>query len=88
MAVAAVAAFVTPGYLVSRTFDDVAVAQGVQRVLAQDYHLTVSGVRCPPGVEVLAGAVFECAATVDGRAVSVPVRVVSSGGAYGVGRPR
>lgn len=86
-AVAGLLAFVTPGYLVTRVFDDVAVALGVQRVLVEDYRLTVSEVTCPAGVHVVVGAPFACAAVVNGRSVAVPLRVLSRSGDYEVGRP-
>ena len=84
---AAVVAFVAPGLLVTRVFDDAALARGVGQVLVTDYALDATSVRCPSGVRVEAGATFTCAATVAGREVVVPVRIVSRSGAYEVGRP-
>lgn len=85
--VGAVLAFVTPGYLVTRVFDDATVAQGVQRVLTDTYGLAVSSVTCPAGIVVVAGASFECTATVAGRPVRVPNRILGASGDYEVGRP-
>lgn len=85
--IVALLAFVTPGFLITRVLDDTALAQGVQRILAANYGLAVVAVTCPPGVVVVVGATFECRAIVAGRPVSVPNRILSTGGDYEVGRP-
>jgi Domain of unknown function (DUF4333) len=88
LAVVGVLGFVQPGFFVTRVFDTVAIQDGVQRVLTQDYGLPgVASVTCPEGVQVVVGAAFECQATVDGEPVTVPIRVTSQDGGYEVGRP-
>lgn len=83
----AVLAFVTPGFLLTRVFDEVALEQSVQLTLTADYGLVVDTVDCPPGIEVVVGATFECRAVVGSRPVSVANRVLSTDGDYEVGRP-
>jgi hypothetical protein len=87
IAVVAVLGFVWPGFFVSKVFDQAALQDGVQRVLAQNYNLDVSAVQCDEGIRVAEGTSFECQATVDGAPVKVPVTITSSDGAYEVGRP-
>lgn len=84
----AITAFVAPGFLVTRVFDAAAVEAGVQRILTTDYGVEGEvAVDCPEGIEVTEGATFTCTATVDGNALSVPIRVTSPDGEYEVGRP-
>lgn len=84
--------FVTPGWWVTRVFDQVALSDGVSRVLTGDYgYPGVGGVVCgdPASgpIEVVEGATFECTAVVDGATVRVPVRVTDAEGGYEVSRP-
>ncbi|MEJ2887579.1 DUF4333 domain-containing protein [Actinomycetospora aeridis] len=65
-----------------------AVAQGVTRVVTDEWHRQISDVSCPADQEVRTGARFTCSATVDGRPVQVPVSVVDPQGTYSVGQPR
>ena len=84
----AITAFVTPGFLVTRVFDATAVEAGVQRIMSTEYGIEGNiAVECPEGIEVTDGATFTCTATVDGNALSVPIRVTSADGDYEVGRP-
>ncbi|WP_433284215.1 DUF4333 domain-containing protein [Pseudonocardia sp. CA-142604] len=87
IAVIAVLGFVWPGFFVSKVFDQAALQDGVQRVLAQNYNLDVSAVQCDAGIRVSEGTSFECQATVDGATVKVPITITSPDGAYEVGRP-
>jgi hypothetical protein len=79
--------FVSPGFFNTRILDPAAVQAGVQQVLTQDYGLEVQAVTCADGVEVQEGTTFDCQATVDGEALTVPIRITSSEGNYEVGRP-
>ncbi|MDD7937369.1 DUF4333 domain-containing protein [Actinomycetospora lutea] len=65
-----------------------AVAQGVTRVVTEDWRRQITGVSCPADQEVRPGVRFTCSATVDGRPVQVPVQVVDADGTYSVGQPR
>jgi hypothetical protein len=80
--------FVTPGFFLIRVLDPAAVQTGVQKVLTNDYGLTgVDRVICGDGNRVVAGTTFDCRATVDGKQVTVPIRVTTDAGDYEVGRP-
>ena len=69
-------------------FDSNALQTGVTKILTEDYGLAnVSGVNCAQNIKVTQGATFTCSANVDGKPVTVPVRVTSSAGDYEVGRP-
>jgi hypothetical protein len=85
--VVAVLGFVSPGFFVSKVFDQAALQDGVQRILTQNYNLDVSAVQCDQGIHVQKGTGFECQATVDGAPVKVPITITSPDGAYEVGRP-
>lgn len=65
-----------------------AVAQGVTRVVGEDWRRQITGVSCPSDQQVRPGVRFTCSATVDGRPVQVPVQVVDADGTYSVGQPR
>jgi hypothetical protein len=64
------------------------VAQGVTRVVTDDWRRQITGVSCPADQEVRAGVRFTCTATVDGRPAQVPVAVIDGQGTYSVGQPR
>jgi hypothetical protein len=68
--------------------DPDAVAQGVTRVVTEDWRRQVTGVTCPADQEVRPGVRFTCRATVDGRPAQVPVTIVDAEGTYSVGQPR
>ena len=68
--------------------DAESVAQGVTRVVSEDWRRQITDVRCPSDQEVRPGVRFTCSATVDGRPVQVPVSIVDAGGTYSVGQPR
>jgi hypothetical protein len=68
--------------------DQDAVAQGVTRVVTDDWRRQITGVSCPADQEVRAGVRFTCTATVDGRPAQVPVAVIDGQGTYSVGQPR
>ena len=80
--------FYRPGFFVTKVFDGNALQTGVTKILTEDYGLAnVSGVNCAQNIKVTQGATFTCSANVDGKPVTVPVRVTSSAGDYEVGRP-
>jgi hypothetical protein len=80
--------FVGPRFARVEVLDPDAVAQGVTRVVTDDWRRQVSGVSCPADQEVRTGLTFTCRATVDGRPAQVPVTVLDPGGTYAVGQPR
>lgn len=86
LAVAAVLAFLWPGFLVSERFDQQALEAGVTKILTEDYGLGVTGVACPDDQTVSAGATFTCRANVDGEQVDVPITVLDDQGTYQVAR--
>lgn len=83
-----VAFVVGPRFARTDVLDADAVAQGVTRVVTDDWHRRITDVSCPADQEVRPGVRFTCAATVDGRPVRVPVQVVGADGTYSVGQPR
>jgi hypothetical protein len=87
LAAVGVLGFVTPGFFVNRVFDQVAVQQGVQKVLNDNYGVNAQSVTCPKDEKVTNGATFQCDATVDGATKKVPITVTSATGDYQVGRP-
>ncbi|WP_214405066.1 DUF4333 domain-containing protein [Pseudonocardia lacus] len=87
LAAVGVLGFVTPGFFVTKVFDTQAVQAGVQKVLTDEYGLTVESVTCGQNIRVDNGATFECDATIDGQPQKVPVKVTSADGDYEVGRP-
>jgi GNAT superfamily N-acetyltransferase len=79
--------FYRPGFFVTKVFDGNALQTGVTKILTEDYGLAnVSGVNCGQNIKVTQGASFTCSANVDGKPVTVPVRVTSSAGDYEVGQ--
>ncbi|MGQ0575828.1 MAG: DUF4333 domain-containing protein [Pseudonocardia sp.] len=84
---AGVVCFGAPGYLVTRVLDQAALAQGVARILVEEYAVDVTSVSCPAGIRAEPGATFTCTAVVAGQQADVPVTVTSRFGAYSVGRP-
>jgi hypothetical protein len=80
--------FVGPRFARVEVLDPDAVAEGVTRVVTEDWRRQVSGVSCPADQEVRTGVTFTCRATVDGRSAQVPVTVLDPGGTYAVGQPR
>ncbi|GAA4781806.1 hypothetical protein GCM10023200_14050 [Actinomycetospora chlora] len=68
--------------------DGDAVAQGVTRVVTEDWRRQITGVSCPSDQEVRPGVRFTCSATVDGRPAQVPVAILDQQGTYSVGQPR
>lgn len=86
LAVAAVLAFLWPGFLVFERFDQQALEAGVAKILTEDYGLGVTGVACPDDQTVSADATFTCRANVDGEQVDVPIRVLDDQGTYQVAR--
>jgi hypothetical protein len=80
--------FVKPGFLLIKVLDPAAVQTGVQKVLTNDYEITgVGTVTCPDKQRVVPGGTFQCQAVVNGKPVTVPVRVTSDTGDYEVSRP-
>lgn len=68
--------------------DSDAVAQGVTRVVTDEWRRQITDVSCPSDQEVRPGVRFTCSATVDGRPAQVPVTVIGVDGTYSVGQPR
>lgn len=95
LAAAAVVLFWKPGVLNSTVFSQTAVQQGVTTILMNaptdepsGYgYSNVSGVVCPSGVKVKAGATFTCTLSQDGAEKSVTVTIVDDSGTYKVGIP-
>jgi Domain of unknown function (DUF4333) len=85
---ALVAVLALSGRLGTTTFDNVAVQNGVKKILTEDYKKNVTSVTCPAGEEVKAGRTFTCTATVDGQQRQVTITVKSDDGAYEVGEPK
>lgn len=99
IALAAVAAFVWPGFLNKATFNETAVATGVQTVLSSasptGYGIDgVSNVVCPKDQSIKKGTTFDCTLQVDGAPKTVTITVTgdesvdSEKGNYTVGLPR
>lgn len=78
----------TSGALGRTTFDNVAVENGVKKILTEDYKKNVGTVSCPAGEEVKAGRTFTCTANVDGQERQVTITVRTDGGEYEVGEPK
>lgn len=87
VAVVLVLLFVAPGFLVTRTFDNAAVEDGVRQILVQEYGLQVEAVSCPPDQPVEPRTRFTCTATVDGEQTQVEILVRTEDGEYEVARP-
>ncbi len=98
VAVAAVAAFLWPGFLIKKTFDADAVASGVRGILTtaspDGYGIDdVSNVACPTDRSIVRDTTFDC--TVDIAGESKIVTIVVTGdekneaekGNYTVGLP-
>lgn len=67
--------------------DGAAVAQGVRKVVSENYGEAVSDVRCPDRIPADVGVSVTCWMTVGGVQKSALVTVTSSSGTYEVGRP-
>jgi len=76
------------GRLGTTTFDNVAVQEGVKKILTEDYKKNVTTVTCPAGQEVKAGRTFTCTANVDGQDRQVTITVKTDSGEYEVGEPK
>ena len=88
LAVIGILGFVTPGFFVTKVFDNTAVQTGVTKILTENYKIPgVTGVTCPPQQPVKDGATFQCTATVAGKAQTVPITVKGADGNYEVGTP-
>ncbi|RVW03289.1 DUF4333 domain-containing protein [Rhodococcus spongiicola] len=73
----------------AKTLDEVAVEEGVDRIVTESYGArTVTNVRCPSGQKVELDASFDCILTVDGKLRTVTVTVTDSDGTYEVSRPK
>jgi Domain of unknown function (DUF4333) len=83
-----VAVLAATGMLGKTTFDNVAVQDGVRKVLTEDYNKNVGAVSCPAGEEVKTGRTFNCVATVDGQERQVTITVKTDSGEYEVGEPK
>jgi len=88
VAAVVVGALAATGRLGRTTFDNVAVQDGVKKVLTEDYKKNVTSVSCPAGQEVKAGSTFTCTANVDGQDRQVTITVKTDGGEYEVGEPK
>ncbi|GDY28573.1 DUF4333 domain-containing protein [Gandjariella thermophila] len=92
LAVVGVLGFVTPGFFLKRVFDNVAVQDGVKRILTSGtngYGITgVGAVTCPSDQEVKQGATFTCTVEVNGKPQKVTITVKTDAGEYEVGRPQ
>ncbi|KQY37549.1 MULTISPECIES: DUF4333 domain-containing protein [Nocardia] len=72
----------------SDELDNVAVQDGVSRVLKDSYGIAdVSDVSCPSGQAVEVDATFTCDLKVSGEAKKVTVKITKDDGTYEVGRP-
>ncbi|MFD3743488.1 DUF4333 domain-containing protein [Nocardia sp. NPDC058633] len=72
----------------SDELDNVAVQDGVARVLKESYDIAdVSDVSCPSGQAVEVEATFTCDLKVSGEAKKVTVKITKEDGTYEVGRP-
>ncbi|MGH3623881.1 MAG: DUF4333 domain-containing protein, partial [Sciscionella sp.] len=72
----------------TKTFDNVAVQNGVKKVLTEDFKVDkVQKVSCPSGQEVKAGSTFECTATINGREQKLKITVKNDDGKYEVPQP-
>lgn len=77
------------GALGRTTFDNVAVQDGVKKILTEDYKIeNVGAVSCPAGQEVSTGGTFTCTANIDGQDRQVTITIKSDDGEYEVGQPR
>jgi|SRR5215470_405768 len=84
-----VVALVLTGTLGKTTFDNNAVQRGVESILTDSYHIDkITGVSCPAGQEVKAGATFDCTVTIDNQQKTVTVTVKTDKGDYEVSQPK
>ncbi|KAA2266582.1 DUF4333 domain-containing protein [Solihabitans fulvus] len=89
LGVFAVLAFVAPGFMNKKVFDNAAVQTGVVSILKDNYKIAdVSGAKCPAGQEVKKGATFNCTATIGGKDKTVAITVKTDDGEYEVGQPQ
>jgi Domain of unknown function (DUF4333) len=80
--------FITPGFFVTKVFDQAAVQNGVRSVLINDYRLRdVGEVLCPAGQRVVPARDFICVARVNNSPAQVRVVIRDSSGQYQVSRP-
>jgi hypothetical protein len=86
--VALLAFVIGPRFARHDVLDAGSVADGVTRVVTEDWRRSITGVQCPEDQPVRTGTEFTCTATVDGRPQQVPVRLVDDVGTYSVGQPR
>jgi hypothetical protein len=88
LAVFGLLAFVAPGFLVTKVFDEQALREGVRAVLERDFHLIrVTEVECPREQRVSPGGRFVCTARINGSSSVVPIEVRDRAGHYAVSRP-
>jgi hypothetical protein len=83
-----VTAFVTPGFLKKKVFDNNAVQSGVVSILKDDYKISdVESATCTGEHEVKPNTTFECTAKVGGKDKKVKITVKTADGEYEVGQP-
>jgi uncharacterized protein DUF4333 len=89
----AVTAFVTPGFLNKKVFDETALEgdNGVKKILTGDYNVqNVESVDCPADVEVRQGNTFQCKVKIGGdepKEQTVNVTIKDNEGQYEVAPP-
>jgi hypothetical protein len=80
--------FVTPGWFMTKVFDQTAVQNGVVGVLKDDYKIKdVESATCPADQAVKPNTTFECTAKVGGEDKKVKITVKTDDGEYEVGQP-
>ncbi|SDM20769.1 DUF4333 domain-containing protein [Allokutzneria albata] len=89
LAAVGVTGFVTPGFFVSKVFDNTAMQNDVKKMLTERYGQTkTESVTCPSGQKVAVNASFECKAKIDGKDKVIPITVKTAEGRYEVGYPK
>jgi hypothetical protein len=88
IAAVAVLGFVTPGFFLTKVFDNQAMQTDVSKILTQNYQIPgVGNVSCPAQQAVTDGNAFDCTVTVAGTPKRVPIKVLGADGRYEVGAP-
>ncbi|GAA4034613.1 hypothetical protein GCM10022247_69800 [Allokutzneria multivorans] len=89
LAAVGVTGFITPGFFVSKVFDNTAMQNDVKKMLTERYGQTkTESVTCPAGQKVALNATFECKAKIDGKDKAIPITVKTAEGRYEVGYPK
>lgn len=87
----AVLGFVAPGFFNTTVFDNTSLEKGVVEIAKTQYGLDATNPSCPDDIKVEKDATGDCSATVNGKQMTFPIKVVdveADPPKYEVGQPK